>query len=129
MKSILLRTFVFTTVVTACLTVGIEGQTAASDPRPMAVIAQPDSPIQLVSAATSEQPYMVKFVVVGDRPVYAFVLVTQSDRFDRLQVQVGLVNPSIDSRHYFNPGKPMRIYFDYVLYADGTSWGPDKRGY
>ncbi len=126
MKSTILSTFVFAVVSFATFGINVVGQTAASDPRPMAVIAQPDSPIQLVSAATSERPYMVKFVNASDRPVDAFVLVTQSERFDRLQVRIGVVSPAIDSRHYFGPDRPMRLYIDYVLYTDGTSWGPDK---
>jgi len=129
MKFILLRKFVFTAIVSGCLTFAVDGQTRQSDERPdIVVIDQPDSPMRLVPAPTSTAPYMLRYSNVGDRAVRAFVLVTEHAPFDSIQTHwMGQpFEPGKDTNSNFGPANHTRLYFDYVLYADGTSWGSDK---
>ena len=106
----------------------IFGQQAKPEIRTnIVVVEQSDSPLQLLPAPTETAPHMLRITNTGKLEVRAYTLVSEHPPHDRVQVYIS-GQPIGVGKTSFNlgPASNTKLYFDYVLFADGTSWGEDK---
>lgn len=133
MRSQVLSIFVILAIVAGAY--GQDSEPLAKYDFQINIVDQPDSPLRLsvdtrLTKAFLPNNISLKLTNVSDKPIIAYSMLTDGERYQNVHVnpRTKPIQPSEGFNRGFGTAKQTHASYsiDYVLYADGTSWGADR---